>query len=69
MEKKIKVTGYINHTREGFLRYLQETLIPDLVRSGEHCMAEDLMVCVEYMKHPEKSNLSGTKMEVECDDY
>lgn len=37
-------------TKDEFIAYLEETLIPDLYRSGNECTAADFEACVLFMQ-------------------
>lgn len=42
-------------TRDEFISYLRNTLIPDLCESGRFCTAADFLVACEFMENPHTS--------------
>lgn len=48
-EKRVRV-GRHEWTREEFIDYLRETLIPDLRESGRDCTADDFETAIEFME-------------------
>jgi hypothetical protein len=40
----------VKHTRESFIRYLRNTLIPDLRESGREFTAEDFETAIAFME-------------------
>jgi hypothetical protein len=53
--------------RARFLRFLEETLIPDLKASGTEFTAEDFETAVAMMKHLEPTNAAIKDVQLEVD--